>query len=115
MVSEKEKIQEHSAEADSPNGLYSSFHRFGEYIFTVLMTVLHMISDAFMRFIDNNADFFARIGQAILNFLQKIGKALIRPFTRRRKATKLGLSEVSRIRKEKGHGRPDRELSQPGL
>lgn len=102
MVSEKEKIQEHSAEADSPNGLYSSFHRFGEYIFTVLMTVLHMISDAFMRFIDNNADFFARIGQAILNFLKKIGKALIRPFTRRRKATKLGLSEVSRIRKEKG-------------
>ncbi len=103
MVSEKEKIQESTTEsADQLKGVYGSFYRFGEYVFSVLMTVLHNISGAFSRFIENNKEHFAKIGHAILEFMKKIGKALIRPFTRRRKATKLGLSEVSRIREEKG-------------
>lgn len=103
MVSEKEKIQESTPEANNePKSIYGGFYRFGEYVFSVLMTVLHSISGAFGRFIDNNKEHFAKIGRAILNFFKKIGKILTRPFTRRRKATKLGLSEVSRIRKEKG-------------
>ena len=103
MVSEKEKIQESTTETSSePKSFYGGFYRFGEYVFSVLMTVLHSISGAFGRFIENNKDHFSKIGHAILKFFKKIGKTLTRPFTRRRKATKLGLSEVSRIRKEKG-------------
>ncbi len=103
MVSEKEKIQESTTEAGcEPNLLYRGFYSFGEYVFSVLMTVLNSISGAFGRLIENNKEHFVRIGQAVLKFFKRIGNALIRPFTRRRKATKLGLSEVSKIREEKG-------------
>lgn len=103
MVSEKERIQENPTDLnDVPSKVVSGLYRFGEYIFSVLVTVLHSIWGAFMRFIENNKEHFEKLGRAVLGFLKKIGKTLTRPFTRRRKATKLGFAEIKRTYQEKG-------------
>lgn len=104
MVSEKEKIAEVSvtAKRDGNGAVYNVFSRFGEYIFSVLMTIFCGIKNGFMLFIEKNGDRIAAIGKAFLDWLKKIGTAIISPITRRRKATKYGLSEISRIREEKG-------------
>ncbi len=103
MVSEKERISSPAAASnESGGGLYGVISRIGEYIFAALMTILGAVGGGFMRFIDRNSDRFAKVGRAVLSWLKKVGRVLAKPFVRHSKATRLGRSEISRIREEKG-------------
>lgn len=101
MVSEKEIIQADAAESGS-KGLYNAVYRFGEYMFGVLISVMHGIGGALMMFIDSHAEKFAKIGRAIKGALKKMGATLARPLVRYHRAIKLGSAEISKARAEKG-------------
>lgn len=103
MVSEKEKQPVNTAEVKKPRkSIYDCIYDLGEYIFYVIISVTTSIKNAIVRFVDKNEHRFAAIGRALLSGLKKIGTKIASPFVRHRKATKLGLSEISRIHKEKG-------------
>ncbi len=71
---------------------------FGEYVFSVLVTLLSGIKSSFLAFMDRNEDRLSAIGK----WLRKCGRKLAHPFLRYHKAVKLSMGEVRRVREEKG-------------
>lgn len=103
MVSQKEKPVIPAAEEKKPRkSLYDGIHGIGEYIFSVLITLIASIKNGIVRFGKRNENRFRAIGASILAGLKKIGGMLASPFVRHGKATKLGFSEVGRVYREKG-------------
>lgn len=102
MVSEKE--QHITAANDNVNigGVYNGMYNFGKYIFSVILYVASGIKNAFLNFIDKNEHRIQAVASAAAKRLKKIGSKLARPFVRWHKAMRLGVSEIGRIRKEKG-------------
>ncbi len=103
MVSEKERQSVSTAAEKKPRkGAYDFIYGIGEYIFSVLITVLTGIKNSVLAFVDRYEHKFAAIGRVVTGWFKKIGQKLASPFVRYRKATKLGFSEIGRIRREKG-------------
>ncbi len=103
MVSEKEKqLTPVAMEGKRPRSLYDIINDLGEYFFSVLMTVMMSVKNAVVGFVDRNSDLIESAWHAVCTWFRKLGRKLASPFVRYHKATKLGFSEVARIRKEKG-------------
>ena len=103
MVSEKEKQYNTAAEQEKHSrSLYDIIDSLGEYFFSVLISVLTSVRNAVAGFFERNSDRLEAIWNAIKAWFSKLGKKLASPFVRYHKATKLGFSEVGRVRREKG-------------
>lgn len=104
MVSEKEKQNITANDNDSKSSAYNAMYNFGEYIFSVFIHIITGIKRSFLAFIDRNEARIQAVAKAVGGWFKKLGASLARPFVRWQKATKLGMTDVNRIKQEKGTG-----------
>lgn len=104
MVSEKEKQNITANDNDSKSSVYNAMYNFGEYIFSVFIHIITGIKRSFLAFIDRNEARIQAVAKAVGGWFKKLGASLARPFVRWQKAMKLGMTEVNRIKQEKGTG-----------
>lgn len=98
MVSQKERNSASVSEKKTDSKVYDGFYAFGEYVFSVLLTLLGGIKGAILGFMDKNEHRII----AICRWLKKQGKKLAHPFVRHHKAAKLSVKEIKKVREEKG-------------
>ena len=82
--------------------LYDHLSAAGEYLLSVLMTVLGAIKDGVCGFVQHNEERLSAIGKAIAGWFKKAGRLLASPFVRYGKAFRLGAADVAKVRREKG-------------
>lgn len=105
MVSEKEKLlSESDIKPAFKPGIYNGFSSLGEYMFSVLMTLIGFVLNVGGKVLSAIGGVLSQVGGWLLGLLKRAGKRLARPFVVYAKAFKRGCAEIRRCRQEKGIG-----------
>ncbi len=98
MVSQKERTENSAAKMNKSGGMYDKVYAFGEYVFSVLISLLSTIKGAILAFLDSNEHRLVALGK----WFRKQGRKIAHPFLRYHKAAKLSVADVKKVREEKG-------------
>ena len=110
MISEKELVlSEADTAAARRGGVYEGFSSVGEYLFSVLMTVIGFVLGVGGRVLSALGGVLGQVGGWLLGLLKRAGRMLARPFVRYAKAFRLGSADIRRCRREEGTGAAVRE------